>query len=138
MRELRTFLESSSIAGVNHIAINKKYARLFWIFVVTSGFIGAGYLIHLSFESWSESPVTTTVETLILSRIKLPKVTVCPPKNTFTDLNYDLMRAEQLPLDDGMKNKLFEMALGLLESRYFDQDWAEWNKMQEQNSTLCD
>ena len=133
MKEIRTFLESSSIAGLNQIATSTKYAKLFWIFAVVSGFIGAGYLINMSFQSWSVFPVKTTVETLPLSRITLPKVTVCPPKNTFTDLNYDLMRAENLSLYDGQKNLLLEMALGLLESKYFEQNWAIWNKVQEKN-----
>ena len=133
MKEIRTFLESSSIAGLNHIATSKKYARLFWILAVLSGFTGAGYLIHLSFQSWSESPVTTTVETLPLSRIKLPKVTVCPPKNTFTDLNYDLLMAESLALDNGKINQLFDYALTLLEKKYFEKNWATLNKVQEKN-----
>ena len=84
MEGVQAFLESSSIGGLNHIASGKKYARLFWILAVLSGFSGAGYLIHLSFQSWSESPVTTTVETLPLSRIKLPKVTVCPIEEVST------------------------------------------------------
>ena len=133
MKELRTFLETSSIAGLNHIATSTKYAKLFWILAVVSGFIGAGYLINMSFQSWSVSPVTTTVETLPLARITLPKVTVCPPKNTFTDLNYDLMRSEDLALDNDRKNQLFEMALSLLESKYFEKNWAIWNKVQEKN-----
>ena len=133
MKDIRIFLESSSIAGLNHIATSTKYAKLFWIFAVVSGFIGAGYLINMSFQSWSLSPVTTTVETLPLSRITLPKVTVCPPMNTFTDLNYDLMRAEDLALDEAQKNQFFEMALGLLESKYFENNLATWNKVQEKN-----
>ena len=98
MEGVKTFLESSSIGGLNHIATSKKLARLFWISAVLTCFTGAGFLIQLSFQSWSESPVKTMVEILPLSRITLPKVTVCPPKNTFTDLNYDLMRAENFAL----------------------------------------
>ena len=133
MEGVQAFLESSSIGGLNHIASGKKYARLFWILAVLSGFSGAGYLIHLSFQSWSESPVTTTVETLPLSRIKLPKVTVCPPKNTFTDLNYDLMRAKNLVFDDDMRMQLLDSALGSLERKYFDKNWVIWNKVKEKN-----
>ena len=133
MKEVQVFLESSSIAGLNQIATSKKHARLFWILAVFSGFTGAGYLIHMSFHSWSLSPVTTTVETLPLSMMKLPKVTVCPPKNTFTDLNYDLMRAENLGIGDEQINQLFDSALELLESRYFAKNWDRWNMVQEEN-----
>ena len=136
MKEIRTFLESSSIAGLNHIATSPKYAKLFWIFAVVSGFIGAGYLINMSFQSWSVSPITTTVQTLPLARITLPKVTVCPPKNTFTDLNYDLMRAENLELDDDQKYQLFEMALGLLERKYFEKNLKLLDKFTEKNRFL--
>ena len=136
MKEIRIFLESSSIAGLNHIATSTKYAKLFWIFAVLSGFIGAGYLINMSFESWSLSPVTTTVETLPLSRITLPKVTVCPPRNTYTDLNYDLMKAEDLKLDEAQKNQLFEMALELLESKNFEKNWKMWNAFTEKDRFL--
>ena len=136
MKEIRIFLESSSIAGLNHIATSTKYAKLFWIFAVVSGFIGAGYLINMSFQSWSMSPVTTTVETLPLSRITLPKVTVCPPENTFTDLNYDLMRAENLALDDDQKYQLFEMALGFIERKYFDKSLKLLDKFTEKNRSF--
>ena len=90
MEGVRTFLESSTIHGLTYVSTTRKYVRLFWIFVVIGGFVGASLLIKESFDSWSESPIKTTIETLPISEITFPKVTVCPPKNTFTDLNYDL------------------------------------------------
>ena len=91
MESVRTFLESSSISGLNHISTTKKYARVFWVLVVLTAFILAGVLILESFKTWSTSPVRTTIETLDMREIKFPKVTVCPPRNTLTDLNYDFM-----------------------------------------------
>ena len=91
MEGVKTFLESSSISGLNHIATSKKCARVFWILVVITAFILSGFLIFESFDSWSNSPVRTTIETLDMRDIHFPKVTVCPPKNTLTDLNYDFM-----------------------------------------------
>ena len=38
----------------------------------------------------------TTIETLPISEMRFPKVTVCPPKNSFTDLNYDIILADNL------------------------------------------
>ena len=98
MEGVNIFLESSTIHGLTHIYTTRKYARLFWSLVVITGFIIASLLIKESFHSWSESPVKTTIETLPISEIKFPKVTVCPPKNTFTDLNYDLMMTENITL----------------------------------------
>ena len=89
MEGVGTFLESSTIHGLTYISTTKKYARLFWFLVVTSGFVGATLLIKESFDSWSESPVKTTIETIPISELKFPKVTVCPPRDTMTDLNYN-------------------------------------------------
>ena len=88
-----TFLESSTIHGLSHIGQTRKFAKLFWISVVLIGFMCAVYLINSSFEAWNESPVSTIVETLSIENIKLPKITVCPPRNTYTNLNYDILMA---------------------------------------------
>ena len=87
MAGLTDFLESSTIHGVSYISTTKKASRLFWVLVVCSGFCGAFVLIYQSFESWEESPITTTIETLPISEITFPKVAVCPPKDAFTNLN---------------------------------------------------
>ena len=89
MLDIKPFLETSTIHGLSLIASSKSCLRLFWITVVVSGFTGAGVLIYQSFSAWDESPVNTIIETRPITEITFPKVTVCPPKNTFTDLNYD-------------------------------------------------
>ena len=106
MENIRSFLESSTIHGLAYISTGRKYVRLFWILVVIAGFTGAGVIIHQSFQSWDESPVKTTIETHPIAEITFPKVTVCPPKNTYTDLNYDLMMAENMTLDNETRNEL--------------------------------
>ena len=88
MEHIKNFLESSTIHGLTYIsAANWKILKAFWVLVVISGFTGAGVIIHQSFQSWDESPVKTTIETHPIAEITFPKVTVCPPKNTYTDLN---------------------------------------------------
>ena len=89
---LKHFLESSSIHGLVYWTSTKGLSRLFWIFVVFIGFSGAGYIIHLSFQSWQDSPVKTTIETLPISEVNFPKITICPQRGTYTNLNYDLMQ----------------------------------------------
>ena len=93
MTGVNTFLESSTIHGLSYIAQTRKFAKLFWISVVLSGFIGAVYLINSSFEAWKESPVSTIMETWSIKKMQFPKVTVCPPQNTYTNLNYDILMA---------------------------------------------
>ena len=101
-------MQVSSIHGFGHIVATRRYSRLFWILVVIFGFSVASYLINLSFSDWSESPISTTIETLPISKLKFPKVLVCPPKNTRTNLNYDLILSENLTLDDEGKKEFAE------------------------------
>ena len=111
----KAFLESSTIHGLFHISASKAYSnKIFWIVVVFLGFSGAGVMIYQSFQTWAESPITTTIETLPITKITLPKVTVCPPKNTFTDLNYDLMRLENVTLNNETRNALKMFASDVL------------------------
>ena len=122
MEGVRTFLESSTIHGLTYISTTRKYARLFWILVVIAGFVGASLLIKESFDSWSESPIKTTIETLPISDIKFPKVTVCPPKNTYTDLNYDLMIAENMTLKDENLNEFLNTVHEVIEENLYSND----------------
>ena len=108
MEGLRTFLESSTIHGLSYISSSNKYARFFWLLVVVLGFTGCGLLINESVKSWEESPVKTGIETLPISKIKLPNLTVCPPKNTFTDLNYDLLILENSTLTMDQRDEIFK------------------------------
>ena len=130
---IKTFLESSTIHGLSYISTTGRYERLFWILVVLSGFMGASLLIKESFDSWSESPVRTTIETLPISEIKFPKVTVCPPKNTFTDLNYDLMisKIKHKIFTEKMRDEIFRYALEVLDKGSFSQ--SNWTKLHEEN-----
>ena len=110
MEGIRDFLDTSSINGLNHISTTRGLSRSFWIFVVFSGFLVSGFLIHQSFQTWDQQPIVTTIETLPAEEMKLPKVTVCPPKNSFTDLNYDLMLARNVSFTYEMFEELSNYA----------------------------
>ena len=126
MEGIKTFLESSTIHGLNYISTTRKYVRLLWIFVIVTGFSVASLLIKESFDSWSESPVKTSIETLPISEIKFPKVTVCPPKNTFTDLNYDLMMPDNVTLTEKMRDEMFSYAVAVVnENSYSRSIWTK-------------
>ena len=131
MEGIRTFLESSTIHGLTYISTTRKYTRLFWILVVISGFLTAFLIINQSFNSWSDSPVKTTIETLPISEITLPKVTVCPPRDTYTDLNYDLMLSQNITLTDEMRDEIFEYAFQVLTEDTFPS--SNWSKLHEEN-----
>ena len=115
MEEVRTFLASSTIHGLAYIGTsNRRLVKSFWIFVVISGFIISALMICQSFKAWSENPVTTMIETRPITEIKFPKVTVCPPKNTVTDLNHDILTIEKLFLNNLTRIELRNYALELL------------------------
>ena len=95
------------------------------------GFTGAGILINTSFQSWAESPVKTTIETLPITEITFPKVTVCPPKNTFNDLNYDLLMTEKMTLDNDTRQELANYAVELLYDRLYDDIMRNMSKLEE-------
>ena len=102
MKEFQNYLESSTVHGLFYIGTTRRLVKLFWVFVVLTGFIGAGILIQQSFQSWQDSPVKTTIEIRPISEVTLPKISVCPAKNTYTNLNYDLMKMKEnvsIPVD---------------------------------------
>ena len=121
MRAFKEFLESSTIHGLVYIATTRQLVRLFWLGVVIAGFTGSFLLIQQSFTSWADSPVSTTIETLPITEMDFPKVTVCPPRNSFTNLNYDLLRVENRTLDEETKLEL----LDFLPEAVYDGSFAE-------------
>ena len=116
MDGVRTFLESSTIHGLAYISTTRKLVKLFWIVIVIAGFTGAGIMIYQSFQSWEESPVKTTIQTLPIRDITFPMVTVCPPKNTYTNLNYDMIAMKNVSLDNQTRDYLTNFAVEQLES----------------------
>ena len=131
MEHCRNFLESSTIHGLSYISTTGKYVRLFWILVVLSGFAGAGILIYQSFEAWDDSPIKTTIETRPISEITFPVVTVCPPKNTFTDLNHDLMILQNITLDNSTRMEFVNYATELLYDQLYENIMANFSLMED-------
>ena len=111
MEHVKEFLDTSTIHGLSWISGTRKWSRYFWILTVILGFSGAGYLIYTSFDNWEQSPISTTIETLPISQIKFPNVTVCPPRNSFLNLNFDLEQSEKIKIDNSSRRKLFDFAL---------------------------
>ena len=106
MDDIRHYLESSTVHGLVYISTTKRFWRCFWTLIVITGFMTAGYLIQLSFKGWQDSPIKTTIETHPISEVTFPKITVCPPKDTYTNLNYDLINTDNKPIDYEKKGYL--------------------------------
>ena len=131
--EILNFLETSSIHGVLHIAKTNRLQRILWIFIVVCGFFGAGLLIRQSFQSWSESPVRTTIETLPISQLRFPKVSVCPPKNTHTNLNYDLVMNKNRNITFESRQELLHHFLELQHDKMFNKVMEDINLLTNKN-----
>ena len=114
MDHFNTFLNSSTIHGIHFIPKTKKFGKLFWILVVISSFTAASLLIYESFHNWDLSPVSTTVETVAISKLPFPNVTVCPPKKAGLGLNFDIVQAEKLKLKNETRNELFKIAIQVI------------------------
>ena len=114
MEKVSEFLESSTIHGLTYISTTRKLVRLFWILIVIGGFSGASFLIFLAFKGWDENPISTTIETLPIEKVTFPKVSVCPPANTLTNLNYDILMHENKYLEDDLKVELKDYTLELV------------------------
>ena len=101
MEVARDFLENSTIHGLFYISKTRGLVRLLWVGIVLAGFSLASILIQQSNSSWASSPITTTIETLPITDIDFPNVTVCPPRNSFTSLNPDLVISRNITFDKG-------------------------------------
>ena len=120
MKDFKRFLVASTIHGLPNIAYNRKFGRVFWIFIVFVGFILAAKLIQKAFTNWSKRPVSTTIETLPIHKLTLPTVTVCPPKNSFLNLNYDIAQAETRSLDENLRKHLLESLTQIIQETFFE------------------
>ena len=108
MEHIKIFLDTSTVHGLSWISNTTRWSRLFWIVTVIAGFTGAILLIHASFYNWEKRPVSTTIETLPISEVTFPNVTLCPPRNSLLDLNYDIMLAVNITLDNKTRKYLLD------------------------------
>ena len=59
----KEFLDVSSIHGLGHINSHASLGKLFWVWVVGCGFLGAGVLVQQAWADWAANPVSTTIQT---------------------------------------------------------------------------
>ena len=131
MNHVKEFLDTSTIHGLSWISGSKGFNRLIWIIIVIGGFSGAAYLIYESFHNWAASPISTTIETLPISQITFPNVTVCPPRNSFLNLNYDIIQSENLTPSAKIRNELFEYTLNVIQDDFYNEIITNLTKMQD-------
>ena len=131
MEHIETFLDTSTIHGLSWISGSRRLSKIFWIIVVIGGFSGAGYLISTSFKNWEQSPITTTVAILPMSEIKFPNITICPPKESFLNLNYAIMESKKIKLSDKTRQQLLDDAIGDFQEEYTTELMNNLTKIQD-------
>ena len=137
MEDLKEFLESTTIHGLTYIATAKSiFSKFFWIIIMVLSFVTSIILIESLFSSWSANPVSTTVETKSISKSPFPRVSVCPPANSMTSMNWDLKKAENLNLTEGFKQHLANISAELIEDEAFNVLEREEKKFVEENKFL--
>ena len=129
----KEFLDTSTIHGLSWISSTTKYVRLVWTSVVIGGFSLAIILIQEAFYNWDQSPISTTVESLPISHLTFPNVTVCPPKNSFLNLNFDIEESKNIKLDDKTRDELYEYAMDVIQNEFFDELMSNLSKIEEKN-----
>ena len=93
MNPIREFLESSNVHGLVYISKSEStWGKVLWALTVVVSFSLAIILISDSFQDWSDQPVSSVISTRPIRDLNFPNVTICPPENTNTALNYDLVR----------------------------------------------
>ena len=131
--DLKDYFDVSSIHGFGHINGQKSFGKLFWLFVIFSAFVCAGVLVGQSFESWGNNPISTVIETRPILESNFPDVVVCPPENTFTNLNQDLMNADKTELDENLRQSLVSHITEMILDEEFFDAYAVQNDIFEAN-----
>ena len=106
LKGIKEFLDTSTIHGLAYISSTKGPPKVFWTTVVVCCFLTAGLMISSSFSNWFDNPIATTEKTLSVKEVTFPTITVCPPRNTFTNLNWDLIKGQNLTIDEQTRNSM--------------------------------
>ena len=133
MEVLKEFLESSTIHGMSYISRSQRSVRFLWIMTVLSGFFTAGFLIMQSFHNWEISPIATTLDTVPIEQVTYPQIYVCPPKNTFTNLNYDLENVPDEKLEPEFVNELLRLVDEKIQESELEKTLDDINLYEEQD-----
>ena len=129
---VKQFLEFSTIHGLVYISTNRRLVRLLWLCVVIAGFICSGVMIQQSISSWANNPISTTIETHPISDLDFPNVTVCPARNTFTNLNPDLVMARKVEFDHEKRRELSEHVMDAIMNTNFNAKHLEFSEFKEE------
>ena len=133
MEVLKEFLESSTIHGMSYISRTRSCMKFMWIMTVVFGFISAGLLISQSYHNWRMNPIATTITTAPIEQVTYPLIYVCPPRNTFTNLNYDLVNVPDERLEQDYVNELVTLVDEKIQDAELEKALSELDIFEERN-----
>ena len=132
----REFLQSSTIHGLSHITSSTRLIRAIWIVIVLLGFTIAGFLIWQSFDNWQHDPIDTTISTHPIEQVTFPKIYVCPPKHTYTNLNHDVINNKNVTLTEDQIDDLKILIDKQIEEVKLEEIMFEVTKVKEENKFI--
>ena len=86
-----------------------------------------------SFHNWEISPIATTLDTVPIEQVTYPQIYVCPPKNTFTNLNYDLENVPDEKLEPEFVNELLRLVDEKIQESELEKTLDDINLYEEQD-----
>ena len=86
--------------------LQTKAGKILWGLIVSLGFLSCGILIYESYVDFKNSPILVSIQTKPIKDLDYPTVTVCPPNDSDTALNYDLMRAKNFSFSEKQRKAL--------------------------------
>ena len=131
MDQFKEFLESSTIGGLSYISTTRRTSKIFWIIVVLTTFTISFVEIWNLFQDWEKNPIKTTTETLPIYQLTLPNITVCPPKNSFLNLNYDIVVSEKVKVDNETRQGFLEYAIKVVQDDYHTELMRNLSKLDD-------
>ena len=73
------------------------------------------------------------METLPISELEFPNVTVCPPINSFTNLNLDIVRTREISLSEGQRQVLSQQVSQVVFTSNMERKLATYNECEEKD-----
>ena len=117
------FCRQTAIHGLTYVAnSNKAFERVVWLVFVIVAFAISVLMIHKSFEDAAMNPVLTTIDTIDVTNVPFPAVTVLPGEypvqralDGFSKRMYDYAEFERYQEEDALRNNtLFNNQWGFM------------------------
>ena len=81
-RDIHSYFSETTVHGFRYVVEGRNRAeKMFWIFVISAGFIFSSFIIYSSLGDWRETPLQTTIDkvSMPIEELNAPAITVCHP-----------------------------------------------------------